>query len=235
MSGEQDDGAEVVDLFSETLARIQAEQKRQKEDPVAKADAERYEYNRLTGRAKAAGVPNDDRVFRFVVSAASLDTDAEQAATRCVQGYEKDFDEGLYRARFLFLSADVGVGKSVGACRAAVRAQGLSFMYLDAIRLARLHGAERERAENVDILILDEIGRDVSADLLARELILLRFNAGRLTIGCGNVNLTKLLDTLLDDPALLSRLEEQQNVYAQPFFWPCKGESLREKPPARPG
>ena len=230
MSTPEENG-QVIDLWEEAIRSARALAEKRKTDPKTREEAGRYEYSQREGKARAAGVPNDARVFLAVCAAEGLDTDAEQAATQCVQGYEADLDAGLYRARFLFLSADIGRGKTVGCCRAAVHSHGLSFQYLDVARLHRLHGEDRTRAENCDLLVLDEIGRDVSADIAARELILLRFNNGRLTLACGNVTLQAICDRLLDDPALLSRLEEQHGVYGQPYFHACKGPSLRERKP----
>ena len=156
-------------------------------------------------------------------------------ATQLAVSWADEHGTGLV----LFLSGPAGCGKTVALSRrVACGPQGSRFAYArDVARLlSARYGEEAERAEayaQVPLLALDEAGFEHDPELIA-ELLIRRFDAGRVTLLASNLDLEGLDARYLHGVAGAERLESRlagQQRQGQPWWAQGPSEDLRQGGP----
>jgi hypothetical protein len=188
----------------------------------------------LAARAHHAGVPTDPRVLPFILRDDIEETHAVNLSREIVQEFERDaLANGVPLARLVIFSGDVGTGKSIGLCHAAVRSF-LSFRYICAIDLEQVApwSPEWVRLVDADILVIDDIEQAVGNARIMEKLKALvrpRYRRGSLTLPAGNIIMAQADADAggFLDRAMSSRLFEQQEKYKRRWFERIKGRSFR--------
>lgn len=229
---------EILERGETTSSPEEAQEIRRKMDEqlrdelLAMEDARRLA--RFERRLRTCGIPEHGGLREAACTAGPRSSEAIQRVVAAMRWRRLRYEEQRKRLGdkaspwplFLYLSGDPGNGKSTAMAWLLLNAidEGLFVLSTEIAATVVGHSSTDDywrRLFSVDLLCIDELGMESGDPAKMIELLLRRFNAGKATIGAGNVGEEAVRGRygILSGSRLYSRLEDEQARVAGGLPW----------------